>query len=64
MGLYKFDFENLSPEEKSNDDVLQYIHHVLFEVNIADGSLVCNNCQKKYDIKDGVPNMILNDDEV
>ena len=64
MGLYKFDFEKLSPEEIGNADVLQYIHHVLFEVQILDGALVCNNCTKEYEIRDGVPNMVLADNEV
>lgn len=64
MGVYKFDFENLPHEDLNNPDVLQYINHVLFEVTILDGSLNCNNCGKSYEIKDGVPNMVLNDDEV
>jgi multifunctional methyltransferase subunit TRM112 len=64
MGVYKFDFENLTNEKLYDPDVIQYLHHILFEVIILDGQMVCNNCGKEYDIKDGVPNMVLNDDEV
>ncbi len=62
--MFKFDFENLSQEELVQPDILQFIHHILFEVVILDGAMVCNNCGKDYEIKDGVPNMVLNDDEV
>jgi multifunctional methyltransferase subunit TRM112 len=64
MGVYKFDLENLTPEELQNTDVLQYISHVIFEVVILDGTLDCNNCGKSYQVKDGVPNMVLDDNEV
>lgn len=64
MGIYKFDFENLSQEEMKKPEILNYIHHVLFEVIIEEGSLVCKNCGKQYEIKNGIPNMVLNDDEV
>ena len=64
MGIYKFDFENLSSEELENTDILQFLNHVLFEVAINTGELVCNNCGRIFPINDGVPNMILGDDEV
>jgi uncharacterized protein YbaR (Trm112 family) len=64
MGAYKFDFENLSPEELGTEEILKYIHHVLFEVVIIKGSMTCNNCNREYTINDGVANMVLLDDEV
>ena len=64
MGVYKFDLEKLTPEELQKPDVLQYISYVIFEVVILDGTLDCNNCGKSYQVKDGVPNMVLDDNEV
>ena len=64
MGNYKFDFENLSKDDLKNSEILTYIHHILFEVLIEEGSLICKNCGKEYEIKNGIPNMVLNDDEV
>ena len=58
------DFENLSAEDLKNTDTLKYIHHVLFENVIVKGSLICPNCSRDYQIDDGIPNMILKDDEI
>ena len=64
MDIYKFDFEKLSSEELEKEEILKYIHHVIFEVGIEEGSLVCNGCTKEYTINNGVPNLVLGDDEV
>jgi multifunctional methyltransferase subunit TRM112 len=58
------DFENLSADELKNNETLKYIHHVLFENLIVKGSLICPNCSRAYHIDDGIPNMILGDDEI
>jgi multifunctional methyltransferase subunit TRM112 len=29
-----------------------------------EGALVCPNCARRYPIKNGIPNMLLNEDEV
>ena len=64
MQLYKFNFEELSPDDFSNPDIQNFIHHALFEVNIQRGRLVCNNCQKMYFITNGVADFVLEDNEV
>jgi multifunctional methyltransferase subunit TRM112 len=64
VGLYKFDFENLKSEEFENVDILKYIHHCIFEFTIQTGELQCPGCGKGFPINDGIPNLILNDDEI
>lgn len=64
MNIYKFDFEKLTPEELEGKDIMEYIHHCLFEVTVNEGSLICPGCAKEYTIKDGIPNLVLLDDEV
>lgn len=64
MGIYKFDFEKLTPEELNSQDMLEYINHVIYENMIIQGVLICKNCKKEYIINNGVANMVLNDDEV
>jgi multifunctional methyltransferase subunit TRM112 len=64
MGVYKFDFETLPNEQLYDTEVLKYIHHCIFEVAITIGKLQCPNCGKEYQITDGIPNLILNDDEI
>eukprot|EP01135_Chromosphaera_perkinsii_P010333 Nk52_evm5s2118 gene=Nk52_evmTU5s2118 len=51
----------LSEEDKL---VLRNLHLLLMETNVAQGRMVCNNCGHVYTIKDGIPNMLLCEDEV
>ena len=51
------------PEELS-DEVLQQIHHVLLELEVMSGKLVCAHCGREYIIEQGIPNMLLREDEV
>ncbi|XP_008546612.1 multifunctional methyltransferase subunit TRM112-like protein [Microplitis mediator] len=51
------DFEN-------NEDFLRKVHHVLLEVEVINGDLVCPESGRKFPINDGIPNMLFNEDEV
>jgi uncharacterized protein YbaR (Trm112 family) len=64
LNIYKFDIQNLSEEELNQKDNLQYLSHLLFEIGITTGSLICNSCGREYKITDGIPNLVLNDDEI
>ncbi|KNB45415.1 hypothetical protein JH06_0916 [Blastocystis sp. subtype 4] len=46
------------------DDVLKNIHHALFELEVIRGKLVCRHCGREYTIEQGIPNMLLREDEV
>jgi len=47
-----------------SDDVLASAHRALFEVRVLAGQLVCPDSGRKFPIKDGIPNMLLHEDEV
>lgn len=47
-----------------NTDFLKKVHHILLEVDIINGELVCPETGRKFPINDGIPNMLLNEDEV
>lgn len=47
-----------------NDDVLKNIHHALLELEVMSGKLVCRHCGREYVIEQGIPNMLLREDEV
>ena len=64
LNQWKFNFEELKEEEFKNKDILTYIHHILLEIVVIEGKLVCNGCNREYEIKNGIPNMIYNDDEI
>ena len=38
--------------------------YILNEISIEEGSLLCPNCGREYLIKNGIINMVLNDDEI
>lgn len=56
------------PEEASeamldDDNFLQKFHHALLEVHLEEGHLVCPETGRKFQVKRGIPNLLLNEDE-
>ena len=47
-----------------NTEFLKKLHHVLMEIEIINGDLLCPESGRKFPINDGIPNMLLNEDEV
>ncbi|ORZ22645.1 hypothetical protein BCR42DRAFT_406692 [Absidia repens] len=53
------------PEDANeNEDFLKALHNLILETHIQQGKMVCNNCQHVYNIKDGIPNMLLAEHEI
>ena len=52
------DFNNLT------EDQLMEIHSILMQKRIVNGEMVCPGCQHSFPIKNGIPNMLLNENEV
>jgi len=57
--------------DSSTDDVdsatkqlYEDLHHVLFNIHVIEGALVCPDTKRRFPIKDGIPNMILHEDEL
>jgi multifunctional methyltransferase subunit TRM112 len=48
----------------ADEDMLQELHHFLFELHVLEGHLVCPESGRRFPIKDGIPNMLLHEDEV
>lgn len=44
--------------------VVSLLNHLLFEVHLVEGFLVCPDSGRKFPVKDGIPNMLLHEDEV
>ena len=51
-------------EDTMEESVLTLLHHLLFEVHILEGALVCPESGRSFPIKESIPNMILHEDEV
>ena len=43
---------------EEDETFLRALHHVLLEVEILEGNLVCPETAKKFPIKEGIPSMI------
>ena len=60
--------EGLPPEladaMAEDDEFLKRVHHALLDVHLIQGNLVCPETGRKFPVKDGIPNMLLNEDEV
>ena len=50
--------------DEVEESVLEALHHVLFNIHILEGELICPDTQRKFPIKQGIPNMILHEDEI
>lgn len=48
----------------NNRQFLEKCHHALLEVHIIDGNLICPESKRKFPIRDGIPNMLLREDEL
>jgi multifunctional methyltransferase subunit TRM112 len=52
------------PAGDMDDSTLANLHKVLFDVHLVEGNLVCPDTGRKFPVKEGIPNMILHEDEV
>ncbi|KAG7356306.1 Trm112p-like protein [Nitzschia inconspicua] len=44
--------------------LLEALHVILFNIHILEGSLICPDTGRQFPIKDGIPNMMLHEDEI
>ena len=49
---------------ETNTEFLRSAHRALLEIEVINGKLVCPESQRVFQITDGIPNMLLNEDEV
>jgi len=55
---------SMAEDYEKNDDFLRKAHHALFEIEVIHGEMECPETGRKFPIKDGIPNMLVNEDEV
>lgn len=57
--------EDVNLETSSGDtELLQKIHHLLLEIDVIEGHMACPETGRVFPISQGIPNMLLNEDEV
>ncbi len=78
--LKKLDFKNLHstavdlgdpsfPTELTDalladKEFLLRVHNMLFQFHVIDGKLLCENCKRAFPIKNGIPNLLLDEAEI
>ncbi|THH32656.1 hypothetical protein EUX98_g1517 [Antrodiella citrinella] len=50
--------------EMVDDEFLKNLHHVLLEMHVEEGAMICPNCSHVYAISNGIPNMLLAEHEI
>ena len=48
----------------TNVSALENIHHLLFEINVETAKLICPETGREFNVNDGIPNMLLHEDEI
>ena len=54
----------LTESMATDETFLKKLHHILLEVRLIEGALVCPESGRKFPVKNSIPNMLLNEDEV
>ncbi|XP_076595336.1 multifunctional methyltransferase subunit TRM112-like protein [Chaetodon auriga] len=54
----------LVPDYEKDEEFLKKVHRVLLEVEVIEGCLQCPESGREFPISRGIPNMLLNEDEV
>eukprot|EP00980_Cylindrotheca_fusiformis_P009741 scaffold2149_cov187-Cylindrotheca_fusiformis.AAC.19 len=52
------------PDGEIDSPTLEALYHVLFNIHVIEGNLVCPDTGRQFPIKQGIPNMILHEDEI
>ncbi|XP_058802298.1 multifunctional methyltransferase subunit TRM112-like protein [Phymastichus coffea] len=47
-----------------DEELMKKLHHALFEIDVVNGEMICPETGRKFPINNGIPNMLLNEDEV
>jgi len=60
------DIPSEHPEEGDDmtESSMKALHFFLFDIHVIEGFLICPDTGRRFPIKDGIPNMILHEDEV
>ncbi|KAE9411492.1 Trm112p-domain-containing protein [Gymnopus androsaceus JB14] len=54
----------LEQPEMLDEEFLKNLHHVLLEIHVEEGIMICPNCKHNYPISNGIPNMLLAEHEI
>jgi multifunctional methyltransferase subunit TRM112 len=47
-----------SPALLEDDNILRVLHHLLFDMHLTEGELVCPESGQRFPVTNGIPNMM------
>lgn len=53
-----------APSPLLDDATISSLHRALFDVYLVEGYLICPDTGRKFPVREGIPNMILHEDEI
>ncbi|XP_025206456.1 multifunctional methyltransferase subunit TRM112-like protein [Melanaphis sacchari] len=56
--------DELIDDYEDDEEYLKKVHHLLMEVEIINGELICPETERVFPISSGIPNLLLNENEV
>ena len=59
--------DGVEEEEKStnlNEELMRQFHLILLDIHVVEGHLICPDTGRRFKITNGIPNMILHEDEI
>ncbi|XP_078429663.1 multifunctional methyltransferase subunit TRM112 homolog A-like [Wolffia australiana] len=56
--------EEADPSMLDSEEFLRRFHRALLEIHVEKGALVCPESGRRFPIDKGIPNMLLNEDEI
>lgn len=54
----------LPADYTQKEELLRALQHVLFDIHLVEGYLICPDTGRRFPVKDSIPNMILHEDEI
>ena len=64
LNMVKYDFTKIDDNIKKENEFWECVHKVMDETLIIEGNLKCPNCKREFPIINGIPDMVLRDDEM
>ena len=47
-----------------DEELVKKLHTVLLDIHIVEGHLICPDTGRRFKVSNGIPNMILHEDEI
>ena len=62
--IMETDGDNSDTGTNLDEELLKKLHMVLLDIHIVEGHLICPDTGRRFKVSNGIPNMILHEDEI